>query len=73
MINVPVPLTDIEAAKEWAGTLRPGYVILNTPQRDALCEALRIAVEGLELWNGEAEADVRLAAVRELVDLGEKP
>ena len=45
----------------------------------ALCEALRIAVEGLDVF---AAADTewisglageRLAAVRELVDLGEKP
>ena len=40
------------------------------PTVSALCEALRIAVEGLALWAGLPEADRRLAAVRELVDLG---
>ena len=67
----PVPLDEIEQRKAW---FDPGddamRVLLSPAERDALCEALRIAVEGLD---GMFPTAAALAAVRELVDLGEKP
>ncbi len=49
----PVPLTDIERRRFWP--ISKGqfhYVTLRQPERDALCEALRIAVEVL-VWTTE--------------------
>ena len=81
---MPVPLTDIEAAHH-----QPEFGDWDTDDRfchecserwpcptTALCEALRIAVEGLTRVGRNNHSDVAadaLAAVRELVDLGEKP
>ena len=72
----PVPLTDIEAAAaDFDADTGPEDVL-------TLCEALRVAVEAAEnaheeLWHHDTRAawplEVALAAVRELVDLGEKP
>ena len=91
-VTVPVPLTELE---RWAQSLSS-----SDPLGDdlaALCEALRIAVEGLNeaaealgmakrgldvagvhighdiTHHNESSARAALAAVRELVDLGEKP
>ena len=75
----PVPLDEIEQRKAW---FDPGddamRVLLSPAERDALCEALRIAVEGLEGLRPSIHptdavtqrCDAALAAVRELVDLG---
>ena len=77
-MTVPVPLTDIEA-RRMPTTIQGGKTIggINPIERDALCEALRIAVEGLEHYDHAFGSGVNardaLAAVRELVDLGEKP
>ena len=70
-MTVPVPLTDIEAAAaDFDADTGPEDVL-------ALCEALRLAVEGLEHYDHAFGSGVNardaLAAVRELVDLGEKP
>mgnify|MGYP003509676073 CR=1 FL=1 len=48
-MTVPVPLTDIEA-RRMPTTIQGGKTIggINPIERDALCEALRIAVEGLD-------------------------
>ena len=76
---MPVPLTDIEAAARHNPYGIPPSTVL------ALCEALRIAVEGLGRYGEHDTAclsnagdshpcdcgyDDALAAVRELVDLG---
>lgn len=75
---MPVPLTDIEA-RRMPTTIQGGKTIggINPIERDALCEALRIAVEqGAHDPNCNLDivaCDCWLAAVRELVNLGEKP
>lgn len=68
-------LTEIEARPAWYSQGDDAMrVVLSPAERDALCEALRIAVEGLEgLWPSIHRCDAALAAVCELVDLGEKP
>ena len=80
-MTVPVPLTDLLAkADDQADDL--GIVIVYPEQLRALCEALRIAVEGLDELTARFDGDealvgspllnarTALAAVRELVDLG---
>ena len=48
-MTVPVPLTDIEARKDGPpGSESWQMVYLSLSERAALCEALRIAVEGLD-------------------------
>ena len=71
----PVPLDEIKQRRTSYST-RGGVTIAGfTPEeRDALCEALRIAVEGLDVFAAadtdwvHGYADEVLAAVRELVD-----
>ena len=52
-MTVPVPLTDIEA-RRMPTTIQGGKTIggINPIERDALCEALRIAV-GVLVWTTE--------------------
>ena len=68
---MPVPLTDIEAALDPQRGHRAADV--TNDEALALCEALRIAVEGLEHYDHAFGSGVNardtLAAVRELVDL----
>ena len=86
-------LTDIKQRKAWYSQGGDAIrVVLSPSERDALCDALRIAVaapaglccpecgwmwgESRDEYNGCEQCDenaAALAAVRELVDLGEKP
>lgn len=78
-MTVTVPLTGLLAkADDQADDL--GIVIVYPEQIRALCEALRIAVEALAAVRERSDDPVACAtalegewAVRELVDLGEKP
>ena len=76
-------LTDIKQRKAWYSQGDDAIrVVLSPYERDALCEALRIAVEGLDELTARFDGDealvgspllnarTALAAVRELVDLG---
>ncbi len=78
---IPVPLDEIESLPMLSPLAK--VVPISPAQRDALCEALRIAVEGLERIGEPSCPEMRLspverletarsalAAVRELVDLG---
>ena len=78
-MTVPVPLTGatLEQIRAFANALNPNIGPSFGQDVVALCEALRIAVEGLEHYDHAFGSGVNardaLAAVRELVDLGEKP
>ena len=66
----------IDVGPVWCPTCKREY---GNTEAEALREALRIAVEGLDVFAAadtdwvHGYADEVLAAVRELVDLGEKP